>query len=79
MHNTRIVEAKVNFVRGEELLKKYADGDTVSGNTIDRYFCQNCVSLAVSLHLNFGHLPPTSSTSADNSPRAHPCFCDVQM
>ncbi|KAF7308984.1 DUF636 domain-containing protein [Mycena kentingensis (nom. inval.)] len=42
MTNAFFAPNKVNITLGEELVKKYADNDTTSGNTLFRSFCSNC-------------------------------------
>jgi hypothetical protein len=43
-HNHRFVQSELTFLKGEDLIKMYADGDTDSGNIMYRHFCSNCVS-----------------------------------
>lgn len=43
-HNHRFSEAEIEFERGEELVKQYADRNTDSGRAMFRHFCSNCVS-----------------------------------
>ena len=44
-HNHRFAEAEIQFKKGEDMVKRYADGDTDSGRVMYRHFCSNCVSL----------------------------------
>jgi hypothetical protein len=43
-HNHRFVDADLVFEKGEDVVKRYADGDTNSGRVMYRHFCGNCVS-----------------------------------
>lgn len=43
MHNLRITDSKVEVHKGQDLIKEYHDGDTLSKNTLIRRFCGNCV------------------------------------
>lgn len=43
MHNTRFMNADVKYQKGAEMMKKYDDRDTKTGNHLYRYFCGNCV------------------------------------
>lgn len=43
-HNHRFSEAEIEFERGEEFVKQYADRNTDSGRAMLRHFCSNCVS-----------------------------------
>jgi len=37
------MNAKMEFEKGEELVKCYEDGQTKSGSVLGRNFCSNCV------------------------------------
>ena len=54
-HNYRFLNSDLSFPSGEELVRKYADGDTKSGNVLARHFCSKCVrtlALPTNLHLS---------------------------
>ncbi|GIZ49300.1 hypothetical protein CKM354_001233200 [Cercospora kikuchii] len=44
MHNHRWMKSDIKVLKGENVLKVYADSATKSGNTIFRHFCGNCGS-----------------------------------
>ncbi|KAF9558702.1 DUF636 domain-containing protein [Agrocybe pediades] len=44
MVNAMYKPERVMITQGKELIKEYADGETLSGNTIKRTFCGNCGS-----------------------------------
>jgi hypothetical protein len=46
-HNHRFSDARIEFERGEEFVRQYADGDTASERVMLRHFCGNCVSVVV--------------------------------
>lgn len=44
-HNYRFMKAKVEYQKGEDLVKSYKDDNTKSGKVLERFFCGRCVSL----------------------------------
>lgn len=44
-HNYRFMKAKVEYQKGEDLVKLYKDDNTKSGKVLERFFCGRCVSL----------------------------------
>ncbi|KAK3053330.1 hypothetical protein LTR09_005499 [Extremus antarcticus] len=43
-HNHRFVKAELQYHRGQDVVKQYADGTTDSGNVMYRHFCSTCGS-----------------------------------
>ena len=46
-HNYRLSNGELKILKGEDLVREYADQDTKSGNTLLRHFCGKCVSCPV--------------------------------
>ncbi|KAL1588185.1 hypothetical protein WHR41_03013 [Cladosporium halotolerans] len=43
-HNYRFMKAKVEYQKGEDLVKSYKDDNTKSGKVLERFFCGRCGS-----------------------------------
>ncbi|KAI7235124.1 hypothetical protein KC330_g4496 [Hortaea werneckii] len=43
-HNYRLSNGDLKIIKGEDLVREYADQDTKSGNTLLRHFCGKCGS-----------------------------------
>ncbi|KAK4546227.1 hypothetical protein LTR36_002364 [Oleoguttula mirabilis] len=41
-HNYRLTKAELTFEKGEDVVRRYADADTKTGNTVARHFCGTC-------------------------------------
>lgn len=46
-HNYRLSNGELKILKGEDLVREYADQDTKSGNTLLRHFCGKCLSCPV--------------------------------
>lgn len=46
-HNYRIMQAKVDYHNGQDLVRSYKDTATKSGNALNRFFCSRCVSFCL--------------------------------
>jgi hypothetical protein len=42
-HNYRMMKTKIEYQRGQELVRSYKDGATKSGKVLERFFCSRCV------------------------------------
>lgn len=58
MHNHRWTRSDMKFTKGEDLVGRYVDKNTKSGNQLTRGFCKNCVSQSRSID----DLSPRSQT-----------------
>lgn len=43
-HNYRMLKAKVEYEKGQDLVRSWPDRETKSGKALERFFCSRCVS-----------------------------------
>lgn len=42
-HNHRMMKTKIEYQKGQDLVRSYKDGATKSGKVLERFFCSRCV------------------------------------
>jgi hypothetical protein len=42
-HNYRMMKTKIEYQKGQDLVRSYKDGATKSGKVLERFFCSRCV------------------------------------
>jgi hypothetical protein len=42
-HNYRMMKTKIEYQKGQDLVRSYKDGATKSGKVLERFFCSVCV------------------------------------
>jgi hypothetical protein len=55
-HNYRMMKTKIEYQKGQDLVRSYKDGATKSGKVLERFFCSVCVCWNdfLSIYLSFG-------------------------
>lgn len=65
--NFIVKEAETKHLKGQELLKKFAQSNTIAtGNTMSNYFCSNCGTLMYRISTGFPGMLVTRIGTVDN-------------
>jgi hypothetical protein len=51
-HNHRMMKTKIEYQKGQDLVRSYKDGATKSGKVLERFFCSRCVCWTISYLLD---------------------------